>query len=140
MGKNNERPGINVEFGIETLKVHSKLCLISRLEQEKIVHYAHIGTGNFHESNARVYTDFALFTKHREICQEVDNVFSFISHSYKRFRFNHLIVSPLTSRRRLYQLIDNEVQFVQEKKKGQITLKLNNLVDKGLINKLYSAS
>jgi polyphosphate kinase len=132
--------GINVEFGIETLKVHSKLCLISRLEQEKIVYYAHIGTGNFHESNARVYTDFALFTKHREICQEVDNVFSFISHSYKRFRFNHLIVSPLTSRRRLYQLIDNEVQFVQEKKKGQITLKLNNLVDKGLINKLYSAS
>lgn len=132
--------GINVEFGIETLKVHSKLCLITRLEQEKIVRYAHIGTGNFHENNARVYTDFALFTKHKEICQEVDNVFSFISHSYKRFRFNHLIVSPLTSRRRLYQLIDNEIQFAQEQKEAKITLKLNNLVDTGLINKLYSAS
>ena len=132
--------GINVEFGIETLKIHSKLCLITRLEQEKIVRYAHIGTGNFHENNARVYTDFALFTKHREICQEVDNVFSFISHSYKRFRFNHLIVSPLTSRRRLYQLIDNEIQLAQEKKPAKITLKLNNLVDTGLINKLYSAS
>jgi polyphosphate kinase len=132
--------GINVEFGIETLKIHSKLCLITRLEQEKIVRYAHIGTGNFHESNARTYTDFSLFTKHKEICQEVDNVFSFISHSYKRFRFNHLIVSPLTSRRRLYQLIDNEVQLAQEKKKARITLKLNNLVDNGLINKLYSAS
>ena len=132
--------GINVEFGIETLKIHSKLCLITRLEQEKTVRYAHIGTGNFHENNARTYTDFSLFTKHKEICQEVDNVFSFISHSYKRFRFNHLIVSPLTSRRRLYQLIDNEIQLSQDNKKAQITLKLNNLVDNGLINKLYSAS
>lgn len=132
--------GIHVEFGIETLKIHSKLCLITRMEDEKLVRYAHIGTGNFHESNARTYTDFALFTKHKDICQEVDNVFSFISHSYKRFRFNHLIVSPLTSRRRLYQLIDHEIQHAQARKKGQITLKLNNLVDHGLINKLYSAS
>jgi len=132
--------GINVEFGIETLKVHSKLCIITRTENEKLVKYAHIGTGNFHESNARIYTDFALFTKHKEICQEVDNVFSFISHSYKRFRFNHLIVSPLTSRRRFNQLIENEIQAAKDNKKAEIILKLNNLVDKGLINKLYSAS
>ncbi len=132
--------GIHVEFGIETLKVHSKLCLITRIENEKQVKYAHIGTGNFHENNARIYTDFALFTKHKELCQEVDNVFSFISHSYKRFRFNHLIVSPLTSRRRLYQLIDNEIQAAQNNKKGEIILKLNNLVDVGLINRLYSAN
>jgi len=132
--------GINVEFGIDTLKIHSKLCVITRLEHEKLVRYAHIGTGNFHESNARIYTDFALFTQHKEICQEVDNVFSFISHSYKRFRFNHLIVSPLTSRRRLYQLIDTEIQVAEQGGKGHITLKVNNLVDKGLINKLYAAS
>lgn len=132
--------GIDVEFGIETLKVHSKLCLITRVEEEKVVRYAHIGTGNFHESNARIYTDFALFTKHKEICQEVENVFSFISHSYKRFRFKHLIVSPLTSRRRFYQHIDNEIQHAQQGSKSGITLKLNNLVDNGLINKLYSAS
>jgi polyphosphate kinase len=132
--------GINVEFGIETLKVHSKLCIITRLEHDKLVKYSHIGTGNFHESNARVYTDFALFTKHKEICQEVDNVFSFISHSYKRFRFKHLIVSPLTSRRRLNQLIENEIESAKNNKKAEITLKLNNLVDKGLIKKLYLAS
>lgn len=132
--------GVHVEFGIESLKIHSKLCVITRLEQEKMVQYAHIGTGNFHENNARIYTDFALFTKHKEICQEVDNIFSFIAHSYKRFRFNHLIVSPLTSRRRLYQLVDNEIINVQQGKKGIITLKLNNLVDKGLINRLYAAS
>ncbi|WP_284245249.1 polyphosphate kinase 1 [Thalassotalea insulae] len=132
--------GIEIEFGIETLKIHSKLCLVTRLEHDKLVRYAHLGTGNFHEGNARVYTDFALFTKHKEICQEVDNVFSFISHSYKRFRFNHLIVSPLTSRRRLYQLIDNEIQSAQDHKKAEIILKLNNLVDSGLISKLYAAS
>ncbi|GAA6203452.1 polyphosphate kinase 1 [Thalassotalea sp. SU-HH00458] len=132
--------GIEVELGIETLKVHSKLCLITRIEDEKIVRYAHIGTGNFHENNARVYTDFALFTKHKEICQEVDNVFSFVTHSYLRFRFNHLIVSPLTSRRRLYQLIDSEIEFAEQQQKASITLKLNNLVDNGLINKLYAAS
>lgn len=110
------------------------------MEDEKLVRYSHIGTGNFHENNARIYTDFALFTKHKEICQEVDNVFSFVSHSYLRFRFNHLIVSPLTSRRRLYQLIDNEIQFAEQKQKAKITLKLNNLVDDGLINKLCIAS
>ncbi|WP_206483549.1 polyphosphate kinase 1 [Thalassotalea sp. G2M2-11] len=132
--------GIEVEFGIETLKIHSKLCLVFRKEHDKIVRYAHIGTGNFHEKNARIYTDLALFTKHKEICQEVDNVFSFISHSYKRFRFNHLIVSPLTSRRRLYQLIDNEIDNAQQNRPAAITLKLNNLVDTGLISKLYNAS
>jgi len=132
--------GIHVEFGIETLKIHAKLCLITRIENEQKVKYAHIGTGNFHESNARVYTDFSLFTQHKEICQEVNNVFSFISHSYKRFRFNHLIVSPLTARRRLYQMIDHEIQNAEQGHKAEIILKLNNLVDKGLITKLYTAS
>ena len=132
--------GIQVEFGIETLKVHAKLCLITRIEEDKSVNYAHIGTGNFHEKNARVYTDYALFTKNKEICQEVDNVFSFISHSYKRFRFNHLIVSPLTSRRRFYQLIDNEIHSANLGLPAEITLKLNNLVDSGLVNKLCAAS
>jgi polyphosphate kinase len=132
--------GIHVEFGIPTLKIHSKLCIVSRMENEKLVDYAHLGTGNFHEKNARIYTDFSLFTKHKELCQEVNNVFSFIAHSYKRFRFNHLIVSPLTSRRKLYQLIDNEIEQATAGKKAEITLKLNNLVDNGLIKRLYSAS
>ncbi|QOL27016.1 polyphosphate kinase 1 [Thalassotalea sp. LPB0316] len=132
--------GIKVEFGIESLKIHSKLCLISREEHGNLVNYAHIGTGNFHEKNARIYTDFSLFTCHKEITQEVENVFSFIAHSYKRFRFNHLIVSPLTSRRRLYQLIDNEIENANQGKISGIDLKLNNLVDKGLINRLYQAS
>lgn len=132
--------GIHVEFGIETLKVHSKLCIVSRQEGDKLVRYAHIGTGNFHETNARIYTDFSLFTKHNEITQEVDHVFSFIAHSYKRFRFNHLIVSPLTSRKRIYQLIKQEVQQSLDGKEASITLKVNNLADEGLVKRLYKAS
>ena len=132
--------GVKVEFGIDSLKIHSKLCIVTRQEEGRIARYAHIGTGNFHEKNARIYTDFSLFTKHKEIAQEVDNVFSFISHSYKRYRFNHLIVSPLTSRRRLYQMIDNETQLASNQEPASIILKVNNLVDNGLINKLYSAS
>lgn len=132
--------GIHVEFGIATLKIHAKICLISRVEDEKLVQYSHIGTGNFHEKNARIYTDFSLFTKHKEICQEVNNVFSFISHSYKRFRFNHLIVSPLTCRRKLNQLIDNETEQAKQGNKAEISIKINNLVDTGLINQLYNAS
>lgn len=132
--------GIRVEFGIPNLKVHSKLCLITRTEDGKNVKYAHIGTGNFHEKTARIYTDFSLFTKDKDIAQEVNNVFEFIAHSYKRFRFNHLIVSPLTSRRRLYQLIDNEIEQATANNKAEITLKINNLVDQGLINRLYNAS
>lgn len=132
--------GIHVEFGIPSLKIHAKICIVKRKENEKIVRYSHIGTGNFHEKNARIYTDFSIFTKHKEICQEVDNVFSFISHSYKRFRFNHLIVSPLTCRRRLNQLIDNEIKSAEENKKAEIILKVNNLVDHDLINRLYKAN
>ncbi|MGJ8692139.1 MAG: polyphosphate kinase 1 [Thalassotalea sp.] len=132
--------GIQVEFGIPSLKIHAKICLIKRLESDKLVTYSHIGTGNFHEKNARVYTDFSLFTKHKEISTEVDNIFSFIAHSYKRFRFNHLIVSPLTCRRRLNQLIENEIRFAETGKKAHIILKVNNLVDEDLIKRLYKAS
>ena len=132
--------GIKVVTGIPTLKVHSKICVVSRREQDKLVKYAHIGTGNFNEKTAKIYTDLSLFTKDKEITQEVYNVFDFVRFSYKRFRFNHLIVSPLNSRNKLYGLIDQEIEFVQQGKRGDIQLKINNLVDDGLIKRLYKAS
>jgi polyphosphate kinase len=73
------------------------------------VRYAHIGTGNFNEKTAKIYTDFSLFTRHPEITAEVDNVFEFIEHPYRRIKFNHLLVSPINSRRYIYRLIDNEL-------------------------------
>ena len=131
--------GIKVIFGIPALKVHSKLCIIHRKEKGKIVKYAHIGTGNFHEKTAKIYTDFSLFTKHTGICEECDSVFKFIESSYKSFNFEYLMLSPINARDTLLDLIDKEIQHVENANVGKITVKINNLVDKQLIDKLYYA-
>jgi polyphosphate kinase len=132
--------GIQVVFGLTTLKIHSKLCLISRQEKGKAVKYAHIGTGNFNEKTARIYTDMSLFTCHDEICDEVDQVFEFIEYSYKPFKFNHLIVSPTWSRAKLTALIQREMDFATSGRKAEILLKINNLVDNEIVDLLYRAS
>ena len=132
--------GARVTFGIPSLKVHAKICLISREEKGKIVQYAHIGTGNFNERNAKIYTDFSLFTREQKLAKEVSKVFEFLKYPYLRYRFKHLIVSPVNSRSRLEALIDAEIEAANEGKSGGIKLKVNNLVDKGLIEKLYDAN
>ncbi|MDA0149111.1 polyphosphate kinase 1 [Vibrio sp. LaRot3] len=132
--------GVHVVFGTPGLKIHSKLLLISRRENEEIVRYAHIGTGNFHEKTARIYTDFSMLTADPEITNEVRNVFGYIENPYRPVKFDHLIVSPRNSRKQLYRLIDAEIANAKAGKRAEITLKVNNLVDKGLINKLYGAS
>ncbi|MGR5179202.1 polyphosphate kinase 1 [Vibrio parahaemolyticus] len=132
--------GVQVIFGAPGLKIHAKLLLFSRREDEQLVHYAHIGTGNFHERNARIYTDFSLLTADQDITEEVRNVFGYIENPYRPVKFNHLIVSPRNSRKQLYRLIDSEIANAKAGKKAALTLKVNNLVDKGLINKLYGAS
>ncbi|MGI9949007.1 polyphosphate kinase 1 [Vibrio hyugaensis] len=132
--------GVHVIFGAPGLKIHSKLLLISRREEGEIVRYAHIGTGNFHEKTARIYTDFSLLTADQEITNEVRNVFGYIENPYRPVKFNHLIVSPRNSRTQLYRLIDGEIANARAGKKAALTIKVNNLVDKGIVNKLYGAS
>ena len=132
--------GANVTFGISSLKVHAKICLITRKEDDNLVRYAHIGTGNFHEKNAKIYTDFSLFTCQKEITDEVAQVFEFIKFPYLPFTFKHLIVSPINARSAIEDLIDQEIIAAQQHQPSGITLKVNNLVDQGLINKLYQAS
>ena len=132
--------GIRVLLGIPSLKIHSKLCVVSREERSNIVHYAHIGTGNFNEKTANIYTDFSLFTRNQEIAQEAVNVFDLIQFPYRRFKFTHLQVSPVNHRSKIQSLIRQEIQNVNEGKQGQIRLKINNLVDKELIDDLYKAS
>ncbi|WP_143869648.1 polyphosphate kinase 1 [Catenovulum sediminis] len=132
--------GIKVQFGIPTLKIHSKLCLIHRREGDDVVRYAHLGTGNFHEKTAKIYTDFSLFTCHKEITREVENVFDFIEHSYKRFKFYHLMVSPINTRITITQMIDQEISNARAQKPCGISVKINNLVDEPIIQKLYEAS
>lgn len=132
--------GVKVLFGLDSLKIHSKLCLISRKEHDEVINYVHIGTGNFNEKTAKIYTDFAYFTRNQEIGNEVNNVFEFIEHPYRRLKFNHLIVSPINSRRTIYRLIDSEINNAKANLPAKITLKLNNLVDTGIIQRLYAAS
>ncbi|VFP88082.1 polyphosphate kinase 1 [Candidatus Erwinia haradaeae] len=132
--------GVHVVFSAPGLKIHAKLFLISRFENGKINRYAHIGTGNFNEKTARLYTDYSLLTSDARITTEVRQVFHFIANPYRPVNFKHLIVSPQNARYSLYRLIDNEITHAKKGVPTSISLKLNNLVDKGLVDRLYTAS
>ncbi len=130
--------GANVIRGIPGVKVHSKLILITRKSKGKVERYACIGTGNFNESTAKIYTDHALFTSDPRITNEVRNVFRFLQDNYKSFNYRHLLVSPF-SMNKLFKLIKNELQNAQEGKDAYIYAKLNGLSQKKIINRLYKA-
>ena len=132
--------GVQVIFGVPGLKVHSKLFLITRKEEKGIRHYASIGTGNFNESTAKLYTDYHLLTSNKDICSEVDKVFKFLQSNYKRFKYNHLFVSPHGTRKAFLRLIEREISHAKKGAPAGITLKLNSLCDVKLIEKLYEAS
>ena len=132
--------GVKVLFGMPSLKIHSKLCLITRIEDGQPTRYAHIGTGNFNEKTAKIYTDFALFTKHPELTQEVEEVFTFIEFPYIHTKFDRLLVSPINARKKITDMVENEINNARSGFTGKILVKVNNLVDKELINELYKAS
>ncbi|NRP14933.1 polyphosphate kinase 1 [Marinobacterium sp. xm-a-152] len=132
--------GVVVEFGVASLKCHAKIIHVVREEEGEEVAYGYISTGNLNEKTARIYTDFGLFTKRPEITEELDKVFDFIINPYKNFKFKHLQVSPNYSRDPINQLIDDEIEAARNGNRAEIFLKVNNLVDEGLSNKLYEAS
>ncbi|EKT56337.1 polyphosphate kinase 1 [Providencia sneebia] len=132
--------GVHVIFSAPGLKIHAKLFIISRMEEGQIVRYAHIGTGNFNEKTARLYTDYSLLTANEEITNEVRRVFSFIENPYRPVTFNNLMVSPQNTRTKLNALIDQEIVNALAGLPSGITLKINNLVDRELTDKLYDAS
>jgi polyphosphate kinase len=135
-----EEVGAKVTFGFPGLKVHAKLLNIVRKECGIMVNYACVSTGNFHEGNAMVYSDLFLFTVDRRITSEVKRIFDFFENPYKNFSYRHLIKSPLYLRRKMYQLIEHEIQNAKAGKEAYIILKLNSLVDNEIINKLYQAN
>jgi polyphosphate kinase len=138
--KKLEEEGAIILFGIKGLKIHAKLCLITRKKDRRLHNYAILSTGNFHEGNARVYTDVLLLTADRRITSEVKKVFDFFEHTYKTFTYKHLLVSPLYMRRRIYSLIDNEIQNAKAGKEAWIMVKINNIVDTEMVKKLYEAN
>jgi polyphosphate kinase len=132
--------GAKVIYGVQHLKVHSKLLQISRGigAQEKLITY--IGTGNFNEKSARIYSDLALLTTEPAISKEVHRVFRLMENSLDRSVFKNLMVSPFNSRRKILALIETEIKNAKKKLSSGIKIKLNNLTDPLLIKKLYAAN
>ncbi|HIW11199.1 MAG TPA: polyphosphate kinase 1 [Candidatus Rikenella faecigallinarum] len=132
--------GIKVLYGIEGLKVHSKLVLVERREGAKIKGYTHIGTGNFNENTAGIYSDFSLFTANQQIADDARAVFEFLQTSYKHMDTRQLLVSPFNMRKSFEELIDAEIDNARKKKKAYIYAKCNSLTDEKIIQRLYKAS
>ena len=135
-----QEEGINLIFGVKGLKVHSKICLVERLEDDEIRRYGFVSTGNFSESSAKIYTDITLFTSDSKILKDMSKVFEFFEVNYRVHRYKHLIVSPHYTRSRFVKLIDREIKNASEGKPAYINLKMNSLSDYKMIDKLYEAS
>ena len=132
--------GAKVLHGIQQLKIHSKLIQIRRVSNGKEQFVNYIGTGNFNEKTARIYGDLGLLTSDLTISKEIKKVFHLIDNHFQRGLFRHLMVSPFNTRRKITALIQGEINLAKKGKKGLIQLKINNLVDKQIIEKLYQAS
>ena len=131
---------IRLIFGVKGLKVHCKTCIVERLENEKIMRYGILSTGNFNESTAKLYTDYTLFTADQKICKEINKVFDFFEVNYRVKKYRHLILSPHYTRKALNNLIDTEIKNKKAGLRSGIKLKLNSLSDYKMIDKLYEAS
>jgi len=132
--------GVNVISGVHGLKVHSKVCLVTRREGKRNKHYAILGTGNYNENTSKFYTDYHLMTSHKGITNEVADLFEFFNANYQIFNYKHLIVSPHYTRSKFSELVDREIENAKKGHKASIFLKMNSLNDKGMIEKLYEAN
>ena len=138
--KEMQSQGIKLIFGSPNLKVHSKICLIERLENGNLKKYGFISTGNFNESTAKIYTDLTLFTSNVKILDEVSNVFNFFNANYKKYVFKNLFVSPINTETKIKKLINNEIINAKNGKESWIKIKINNITSHSLIRALYDAS
>ncbi len=139
-----EEEGVKVVLGVHDMKVHAKICVIKKKEFNKIKQYAFVSTGNLNENTAAYYGDHCLLTTNKNIITDINRVFDHLEGVVKRGNALSLCktlpVSPLTMRSAFMVLIDNEIKQNKKTKKGKITIKLNSLVDKVMIEKLYSAA
>jgi len=134
------KENVKVILGVPGLKVHSKLCLITRKEDKQLKRYACVGTGNFNEDTSRVFSDQMLCTADPNITREVNRVFDFFERNYSIGRFKHLLVSPFNMRNRIIKMIKQEITNAKAGIEARIFLKCNNMVDAEIINKIYEAA
>ena len=134
--KRMQEEGVNVIFGVEGLKIHSKLLYI----KDRRGDIACIGTGNFHEGNAKTYTDYLMMTSRPSIVSEVAKVFQFIDRPFQQVRFNQLLVSPNAMKRRILRMLDTEIKNAKAGNEAWLKMKINHITDHDIVAKLYEAS
>ncbi len=139
-----EEEGVLVYVGVPNKKVHAKLCVIEKVQKNKTSYYGFLSTGNFNENTAKIYTDTCLLTANKRIMEDANRVFSYLTQPELNFKqllkCTELILAPTRMRSEFIKLIDNEIKNAKRKRNAEIILKLNSLVDKELINKLYEAA
>ena len=135
-----EKAGCHVIYGLVGLKTHAKIILIVRREDNGIKRYLHLGTGNYNDSTAKLYTDLGLMTANDEFGSDASAFFNLLSGYSEPPVWNKLVMAPLGLREKIYALIDNEIEMVKAGKQGHIIAKMNSLIDQPVIQKLYEAS
>jgi len=132
--------GIHVFLGVRGLKVHAKLCLIERVENGRIRYYSCIGTGNFNEDTARLYTDHMLLTANQSLGRDTARIFQFFRRNYETPQLDHLIFAPFTLRSRLYEMIQTEIREARAGRHAEMWIKINNLSDYDTVKLVYEAA
>lgn len=135
-----EKAGCHVIYGLVGLKTHAKIILIVRKEDNGIKRYLHLGTGNYNDSTAKLYTDLGLMTANDEFGSDASAFFNLLSGYSEPPVWNKLVMAPLGLREKIYALIDNEIAMVRVGREGHIIAKMNSLIDQPVIQKLYEAS
>lgn len=135
-----ERVGAQVVYGVVGLKTHAKLALVLRREEGGLRYYAHLGTGNYHPTTTKFYTDFGMLTSRPELTRDVNEVFLHLTSLAKPKKLNHLWLAPFTLQKELIRSIQNEARIAREGRPGRIIAKMNALLDESVIRALYDAS
>lgn len=138
--KKLEQAGCHVIYGLVGLKTHSKIAMVVRREEEGIRRYVHLGTGNYNDSTAKLYTDCGIFTCSESIGEDATAVFNMLSGYSEPLSWNSLVVAPIWLRKKFLKLINRETKNAKEGKESRIIAKMNSLCDKGIIAALYEAS
>lgn len=135
-----ERAGVHVTYGSVDMKTHCKLCLLVRNEADKVRLYVHVGTGNYNPETARLYTDIGIFTSDTEICQDVSELFNYLTGYSKQVEYRQLLVAPLDLREKIIEKIARETSNAKAGKPARLIFKLNSVVDPEVIDALYRAA
>jgi polyphosphate kinase len=138
--KELEKVGVHVVYGLVGLKTHAKMTLVVRKEANGLKRYVHLSTGNYNVATAKIYTDFGLLTSNTDICDDVTDIFNYLTGFSNQNKFKELFVAPVTLRQKILELIDNEIKNAKKGNNGYIIMKCNAMTDPDMISALYEAS